>query len=112
MVQLRSSCESAVFDYHVATLVDGKNMGRFLGPSALCVDKADSLSMTVAAASIIAKVDRDAYMSQASKKFPEYGFDRNKGYPTPQHLKALELHGPCKIHRRTFGPVKKFEIFD
>jgi ribonuclease HII len=65
----------------------------------------DARCATVAAASIIAKVTRDRLMLEADKQFPEYGFARHKGYATPEHLAALDRHGPCPIHRRTFAGV-------
>ncbi len=67
----------------------------------------DSLSASIAAASIIAKVTRDRIMRKLDKMYPQYGFSRHKGYPTPQHLAALDKFGPCEIHRRSFGPVQK-----
>ena len=65
----------------------------------------DSLSLSVAAASIIAKVTRDRIMRKLDRMYPQYGFLRNKGYPTPEHLAALDKFGPCEIHRRSFAPV-------
>ena len=59
------------------------------------------------AASIIAKVARDALMTQLDKEYSGYGFARHKGYGTAQHLKALEELGPCAIHRKTFAPVRR-----
>jgi ribonuclease HII len=67
--------------------------------------KGDTKSATIAAASIIAKVDRDNYMIELSEKYPEYGFESHKGYPTKKHLDALEKYGVLDIHRRTFKPV-------
>jgi ribonuclease HII len=67
----------------------------------------DSLSLSVAAASIIAKVTRDRIMREFDKIYPQYDFGRNKGYPTAGHLSALSKFGPCDIHRRSFGPVSK-----
>lgn len=67
--------------------------------------KGDRRSASIAAASIVAKVTRDRLMLEADARFPEYGFARHKGYPTPEHLAALEKHGPCPIHRRTFHGV-------
>jgi ribonuclease HII len=66
----------------------------------------DALSASIAAASILAKTARDAYMDEMAKKYPQYGFEIHKGYPTKQHLEALEKYGPCPIHRKTYGPVK------
>lgn len=67
----------------------------------------DMLSATVAAASILAKVERDRYMDEMDKLYPEYGFSLNKGYPTKKHLEALEKYGITPIHRKSYGPVKK-----
>ena len=66
----------------------------------------DRLHPVISAASILAKTARDAEMLSLHKRFPEYGFDRHKGYPTPEHLASLEKHGPCVIHRRSFAPVQ------
>jgi len=67
--------------------------------------KGDTKSATIAAASIIAKVERDNYMIEMSKKFPEYGFEKHKGYPTKQHIEALNKYGVLDIHRKTYKPV-------
>ena len=69
------------------------------------VVRGDGLSLSIAAASIIAKVSRDRRMLEYAREFPEYGFERHKGYGTKQHLEALRRHGPCGIHRRSFQPV-------
>ena len=72
----------------------------------------DQRCATVAAASIIAKVTRDRLMVEADKQFPEYGFARHKGYATADHLAALDRHGPCPLHRRTFAGVwRQGELF-
>ncbi len=65
----------------------------------------DRRSASVAAASIIAKVTRDRIMEEADREYPVYGFGRHKGYPTPEHRTALEQHGPCALHRRTFAGI-------
>jgi len=69
------------------------------------VVKGDSKCACIAAASIVAKVARDRLMERMDRRFPQYGFRRHKGYPTRAHLAALEAHGPCVIHRRTFRGV-------
>ena len=66
----------------------------------------DALEAAISAASILAKVSRDRYMQTQHPRFPHYGFDQNKGYPTPRHLQALKEHGPCELHRRSFAPVR------
>ena len=65
----------------------------------------DRRSASVAAASIIAKVTRDRIMEEADREYPLYGFGRHKGYGTPEHRIALEQHGPCALHRRTFAGI-------
>jgi ribonuclease HII len=72
----------------------------------------DARCATVAAASIVAKVTRDRLMHEADRQFPQYGFARHKGYATPDHLAALDRHGPCPLHRRTFSGVwRQGELF-
>ncbi len=69
------------------------------------VIKGDSRSISIAAASIVAKVSRDRLMQRYHDEFPQYGFDRHKGYPTQAHKTAIAVHGPCRIHRRSFRGV-------
>ncbi|MBN1434766.1 ribonuclease HII [Candidatus Fermentibacterales bacterium] len=69
--------------------------------------KGDRRSLTIAAASIVAKVTRDDIMIRAGDEYPAYDFPRNKGYLTPGHLEALRRVGPCPIHRRSFSPVSE-----
>ena len=66
----------------------------------------DALSASIAAASIVAKVARDRIMANYQPEYPHYGFEHNRGYSTPEHLRALDEHGPCDIHRRLFAPVR------
>ena len=68
--------------------------------------RGDTKSLSIAAASIVAKVTRDRIMEKYHEKYPQYGFIRHKGYPTKAHKKALLEHGPSDIHRRSFGPVR------
>lgn len=85
-------------------LVDGNQ----LPPTKLNVEavvKGDAKYACIAAASILAKTERDGIMCEYAHQYPEYGFDVNFGYGTPQHLDALREHGPCAIHRRTFSPI-------
>ena len=67
----------------------------------------DGKSVSIAAASIVAKVTRDRIMLSLHEKWPEYGFDRHKGYPTREHINALKKYGPSPVHRRSFAPVKR-----
>lgn len=73
----------------------------------LAIIKGDALSMSIAGASILAKVTRDRLMKEYALQYPEYGFDKHKGYVTKLHKEALEKYGPCPIHRKSFGPVKR-----
>lgn len=69
--------------------------------------RGDALSLSIAAASILAKTARDARMLAHDQQYPAYGFAQHKGYPVRQHLRALAQHGPCAIHRRSFAPVRE-----
>jgi len=71
------------------------------------VRKGDNKVFSIAAASIIAKVSRDRMMKKYHKKYPQYGFDKHKGYPTKLHRKMIKKHGSCKIHRMTFKLLKR-----
>lgn len=68
--------------------------------------KGDATVPAIAAASILAKVARDSEMLRLHQQFPDYGFDKHKGYPTAAHVAALQKFGPCPLHRRSFGPVQ------
>jgi ribonuclease HII len=92
-----------------AALIDGKPVKNFPLHQVALV-KGDSLSYSIAAASIIAKVTRDRLMVEMARQHPEYGFEIHKGYPTPAHLAALKQHGPCPHHRRSFRPVAQLEL--
>ncbi|KEO82898.1 ribonuclease HII [Tumebacillus flagellatus] len=73
--------------------------------------KGDASSFSIAAASILAKVTRDRLMVDYAAQYPQYGFERNKGYGSPDHMAALEEHGPCPLHRTSFAPVgKKLQV--
>ncbi|MGM0615744.1 MAG: ribonuclease HII [Pseudomonadota bacterium] len=87
-------------------LVDGNRLPGHALPGQAVV-KGDARHPAIAAASIIAKVARDAQMQALHERYPEYGFDRHKGYPTRQHLAALEAYGPLAEHRRSFAPVQR-----
>lgn len=94
----------AVKPAHV--LVDGFKIDRLEYPQTPIVD-GDGLSASIAAASILAKVARDRMMDSFHELYPQYGFDRHKGYGTPEHLKALAAYGPCPIHRAGYRPVQE-----
>ncbi len=87
-------------------LIDGKfTIDTAIDQAAII--KGDSKSISIAAASIIAKVTRDAIMKQLHEQYPVYGFDRHKGYPTKAHKQAILEHGPCPVHRISFRGVKE-----
>jgi ribonuclease HII len=70
----------------------------------------DTIWPSIMAASIIAKVTRDRYMVEQSRRYPKYGFEYHKGYATPAHLQALMQYGPCPLHRKSFGPVSQLSL--
>jgi len=86
--------------------IDGNQMPRDLPCPAETVVGGDGLEPAIMAASILAKVSRDRHMRELHLKYPQYGFDRHKGYASREHLAALEEHGPCPVHRRSFMPVQ------
>lgn len=87
-------------------LVDGLPVAGLGAPSEAIV-KGDALSLSIAAASVLAKVFRDARMCELHREYPVYGFAQHKGYGTKGHLRALYKHGPCPEHRRSFAPVRE-----
>ena len=89
-------------------LVDGRPVRSLRWPQTALV-KGDSLSYSIAAASVLAKVTRDRVMRDADAKWPGYGFAGHKGYPTPEHLEAVHRLGPCPIHRLSFAPLRRPE---
>lgn len=93
-------------------LIDAVRLQPLAWPQRALV-RGDRRSASIAAASIVAKVTRDRLMVEADHLFPQYGFRRHKGYPTPEHLAALRHHGPCPIHRRTFhGVWRQGDLFE
>jgi ribonuclease HII len=91
----------------IEALIDGNRCPELPIPARAIV-KGDASEPCISAASILAKTERDKEMRRLADIYPVYGFDRHAGYPTPEHLAALESHGPSPIHRKSFGPVKKF----
>ncbi len=89
-------------------LVDGRPVRSLRLPQTALV-KGDSLSYSIAAASVLAKVTRDRVMREAEGRWPGYGFASHKGYPTPEHLEAVARLGPCPIHRLSFAPLRRPE---
>jgi ribonuclease HII len=88
-------------------LIDGNRFSAYREIPHHCVVKGDATYASIAAASILAKTYRDDFMKQLHQEFPCYGWDRNKGYGTADHRKAIEKHGLCKYHRHSFNIVPK-----
>lgn len=89
-------------------LIDGMHSPELEIPVCTVI-KGDCLIAEISAASILAKTARDAEMRLLHERFPEYGFDQHKGYPTKKHINALRMYGITKVHRRSFAPVRMFE---
>ncbi len=86
-------------------LIDGRDIPEKLKQCSSAVIRGDGYSQSIAAASIVAKVVRDQIMLEAGKAWPQYGFEKHKGYGTKLHLEAIARHGPCPIHRMSFAPI-------
>lgn len=87
-------------------LVDGLHVPKISYASRAIVE-GDRLIEEISAASILAKTARDAQMCALHREFPQYNFKQHKGYGTAEHMRALKLHGPCTLHRRSFAPVRE-----
>lgn len=88
-------------------LIDGRMRLPTIPIPQRSVIRGDSLSLSIAAASILAKVTRDRQMISLSDTYPQYGFAQHKGYCTQQHVAAIKHHGPCDIHRHSFAPIRQ-----
>lgn len=105
MLAMKQAVEQlAVAPDHV--FIDGNRCPELIYPATAIV-KGDDRVAEISAASIIAKVERDEQMRLLHDEFPQYGFDRHKGYPTKAHMAALAEYGPCSQHRRSYAPVKR-----
>ncbi len=98
----KSKTQARNFHKKVRILIDGNSFKSDLPYAFETIVRGDNLSLSIACASIIAKVTRDRILDNYDKEFPQYGFKRHKGYPTLAHRKALVKHGPSPIHRMTF----------
>lgn len=92
-------------------LVDGNHIPKSLPCPAKGIIKGDSKSISIAAASILAKITRDRMMAQFAQQHPHYGWERNVGYPSPEHLAAIDRHGITPHHRRSYAPVRNYLEF-
>ncbi len=103
---MRRALENLPFPPEIV-VVDGRSIPELPYPQ-VALPKADTRSLSCASASIIAKVLRDELMVRLDQEFPGYGFAHHKGYPTREHLEALQRLGPSSLHRRSFQPVKQY----
>jgi ribonuclease HII len=94
----------------IEALVDGDRMPDLGTCPTHPIIKGDRYVPVISAASILAKTARDALLVELDREYPAYGFAQHKGYATPEHLAALERHGPCPIHRRSFAPVAQSSL--
>lgn len=88
-------------------IIDGNNVESIEGYSQLKIKSGDLNHYSISCASILAKVTRDRYMKEISKKYPEYGFEKHVGYGTKLHMETIKKYGICPIHRRSFSPIKE-----
>jgi ribonuclease HII len=103
VIAIKNAMEKASLKFKSdMTLIDGLFKDKFNINNYRTEIKGDSIHYSIAAASIIAKIQRDKLMIELSKKYPQYDFENNKGYGTKIHIEALKKYGPCKIHRNTF----------
>lgn len=94
-------------------LIDGNLFTPYKKLKHACIIKGDGIYASIAAASILAKTHRDAYMKQLHKEFPHYNWKRNKGYGTEEHRNAIDTHGLCKYHRKSFNILsKQIDLFE
>jgi ribonuclease HII len=92
-------------------LIDGLDLVPGLALAQQALVQGDARSLAIAAASVVAKTVRDGFMVRLGRDFPRYGFERNKGYGTQEHLEALDEHGPCCWHRYSYAPVAQGVLF-
>ena len=104
LLAMRRAVEQLAVEPH-QVLVDGLHCPQVRFP-VMAVVRGDDRIAAISAASILAKTARDAVMLELHARYPEYGFDRHKGYPTPDHLAALRRFGVSPVHRRSFAPVR------
>jgi ribonuclease HII len=101
-------CAHLLVDGHMRIPMTGIEFASLSQATQAPLVKGDLRALPIAAASIVAKVARDQMMTEAAQEFPVYGFEKHKGYAAPIHRKAIEEHGPSRLHRKTFGGVREF----
>ena len=94
-----------------AIIVDGNKFKPYKKIQHKCIVKGDATYASIAAASILAKTSRDAYMLKIAKEFPQYGWDKNMAYPTKEHRAAIEKYGATKYHRMTYQLLPELKLF-
>jgi ribonuclease HII len=109
MLAMRRAIEGLKRTVDVA-LIDGNRAPEPLTCKAVAIVAGDDKSYSIAAASILAKVARDRFMKELARKYPGYGWERNFGYGTPEHVEALRRLGATEWHREMFGPVMQLEL--
>jgi len=105
LLAMRRAVEGLPFQPHLC-LIDGNQKAGLTCMEVTVID-GDARCPSIAAASVIAKVARDRLMKELAVLYPGYGLENHKGYGTPEHARALTLHGPCAIHRRSFKPIRE-----
>lgn len=108
LLAMQQSCKSIDNIDIKYALIDGNKIPKDMPCAAQYVVKGDSISKSIAAASIAAKHYRDSIMEQLATKHPHYGWERNVGYPTPEHRAAIEQFGITEHHRKSFAPVRRY----
>jgi ribonuclease HII len=112
LLAMKRAIEAMQFEFNIVpslVQVDGNKCPKISLPCEAIV-KGDSKVQAISAASILAKVARDAELYELDKQYPQYGFAKHKGYPSPSHLMALKAHGICPEHRLSYGPVKSLLV--
>lgn len=104
--ELQRQFDTRPYQDRILVQVDGNKCPKLSLPCEAIVQGDDKVQ-EISAASILAKVARDANLCELDKQYPQYNFAQHKGYPTPEHLEALEIHGICPIHRLSYAPVRK-----
>lgn len=107
LLAMRRACEGLAIRPDMAQ-IDGNRLPARLNCMAEAIVGGDAKIAAISAASILAKTMRDADCLVLHERYPDYGFDRHKGYGTALHMARLETHGPCPAHRRSFAPIKRF----
>lgn len=108
---MKRALEQAQKNYNItpsALLIDGNRLPKDIHIPAKAIIKGDHLSISIASASIVAKVTRDKLMKELAKSYPQYGWDKNAGYGTKEHINAIEKYGITSLHRRSYAPIKRY----